>query len=96
VLQRLLEQENNASFTAQIEEIREQCDLADTSDDHQSHATVVYEFTGSSAHLEPRLRLSIKHPTDSVVTAQDIILQTLQLHSNALENNLSDPSTKYV
>ncbi|OAX41840.1 hypothetical protein K503DRAFT_734845 [Rhizopogon vinicolor AM-OR11-026] len=92
VLQQLLEQQSNTSFTAKIEEIREQCDLPDVHDgDHerQRHATVVYEFTGTSIHLEPRLRLSIKHLTDSATTTQDSILQVLQQHSTALEINMT-------
>ncbi|KAG1847331.1 SPX domain-containing protein [Suillus subalutaceus] len=72
VLQQLLEQQNPASLTAQIEGIRQQCDRvsdSDDSDDHQLHATVVYEFTGTSSHIEPRLRLSVKYPTDATDVA---------------------------
>ncbi|KAG1883606.1 SPX domain-containing protein [Suillus subluteus] len=96
VLQQLLEQQNPASLTAQIEEIRQQCDRvsdsddSDDSDDHQQHATVVYEFTGTSSHIEPRLRLSLKYPTDATdshTTTPGGILEALQLHSRALETN---------
>jgi hypothetical protein len=96
VLQQLLEQQNPASLTAQIEEIRQQCDRvsdSDDSDDHQQHATVVYEFIATSSNIEPRLRLSIKRPTDAAdissghTTIPHSILEALQLHSRALESN---------
>lgn len=94
VLQQLLEQQNPTSLTAQIEEIRQQCDrVSDCDGDHQRHATVVYEFIGTSSHIEPRLRLSIKHPIDATDTASghtttpDSILEALQLHSQVLESN---------
>lgn len=96
VLQQLLAQQHPASLTAQIEEIRQQCDRvsdSDDSDDHQQHATVVYEFTGTSSHIEPRLRLSVKYPTDATdvasghTTTPASILEALQLHSRALESN---------
>ncbi|KAG0695086.1 SPX domain-containing protein [Suillus ampliporus] len=90
ILQQLLEQQNHASLTANlIEEIRTN-DIPDGDDDKQRHATVVYEFTGTSAHLEPRLRLSVKHPTDAASghTITPInILEALQLHSTALGYN---------
>jgi len=101
VLQQLLEQQN--SVTVKIDEIQDQSNLTNipaAADESPRHATIVYEITGTSAHLEPRLRLSIKHPTDSVTT-QDSILQALQLHFSALDNNtallnLLNSSTKYV
>lgn len=103
MLQKLLEQQNNASFTVKIDEIREQSNLTNISaaaNETPRHATIVYEITGTSAHLEPHLRLSVEHPTDSATT-QDAILQALQLHSSALDNNtallnLLNSSTKYV
>ena len=101
MLQQLLEQQN--SVTVKIDEIQDQSNLTNipaAADESPRHATIVYEITGTSAHLEPRLRLSIKHPTDSVTT-QDSILQALQLHFSALDNNtallnLLNSSTKYV
>lgn len=94
VLQQLLEQQNPTSLTAQIEEIRQQCDrVADGDDDRQRHATVVYEFTGTSSHIKPHLRLSVKHSTDASdiasghTTTPDSILEALQLHPRALERN---------
>lgn len=104
VLQQLLEQQNNANFTAEIQDMQEHGNLADISEDgHDAkrHATVVYELSGTPAHLEPRLRLSIKRPTDCAITTQDSIIQALLLHPKAPENNtallnLSDSSAKYV
>lgn len=108
MLQQLLEQQDPTSLTAQIEEIRQQCDrVSDCDGDHQRHATVVYEFIGTSSHIEPRLRLSIKHPTDATdiasghTTTPDSILEALQLRSQALESNkalvdICYSSTKYV
>ncbi|KAG1810588.1 SPX domain-containing protein [Suillus subaureus] len=96
VLQQLLTQQNPASLTAQIEEIRQQCDrVSDSDGDHQRHATVVYEFTGTSSQIEPRLRLSVEYPTDATdiasehTTTPDSILEALQLHSRALASNTS-------
>lgn len=103
VLQQLLEQQNPASLTAQIEEIRQQCDrVSNGDDDHQPHAcTVAYEFSGTSSHIEPRLRLSVKHPTDATDTASghtttpDSILEALQLHSRVLESNMALVDIRY-
>ncbi|KAG1720102.1 SPX domain-containing protein [Suillus lakei] len=102
VLQQLLEQQNHANLTAKIEEIREQCDLVpDGDDDHQQHATVVYEFTGTSSHIEPRLRLCVKHPADAMkvasghTTTPDSILEALQFRSRALESNTPFENISY-
>lgn len=99
VLQQLLEQQDPGSLTAQIEEIRQQCDRVDDDDDgRQRHATVTYEFIGTSSHIEPRLRLSVKHPADAAsghTTTLDSILEVLQFHSQALESNTALVDTYY-
>lgn len=102
VLQQLLEQQNPASLTAQIEEIRQQCDrVSDHDDNHQRHATVVYEFIKTSSQIEPRLRLSVKHPADATdvapghTTTSDNILEAFQLHSRALESNTASVDICY-
>ncbi|KAG2138433.1 SPX domain-containing protein [Suillus bovinus] len=94
VLQQLLEQQNPASSAPQIEEIRQQCDrVSDGDGDHRGQATVVYEFSGTSSHIEPRLRLSVKHPTDATdlvsghTTTPDSIPDAFRLDCRALERN---------
>ncbi|KAG1720099.1 hypothetical protein EDB19DRAFT_1779169, partial [Suillus lakei] len=90
MLQQLLEQQNH------------QCDLVpDSNDNHQQHATMVYEFTGTSSHIESHLRLCVKHPTDTMgdasghMTTPDSILEALQFHSRALESNTAFVNISY-
>ncbi|KAG1728934.1 hypothetical protein EDB19DRAFT_1897348 [Suillus lakei] len=90
MLRQLLEQRNH------------QCDLVpDSNDNHQQHATMVYEFTGTSSHIESHLQLCVKHPTDTMgvasghMTTPDSILEALQFHSRALESNTAFVNISY-
>ncbi|KAH7922741.1 hypothetical protein BV22DRAFT_1016708 [Leucogyrophana mollusca] len=69
VLQRLLEQRDSSGI-AKVQEVGddETPTSADQSGPHPNHI-VVYEFASTSTYLEPRLRLSLKHPSADAETS---------------------------